>query len=357
MKNIAFVWWWTWGHVFPIKTLVDYINNSSYKWEFKNTFWIWEKNSLEESVSNGIVYDNFKFLTIMSWKLRRYLDFKAIIQNILDIAKLLIGFFQSIFIILKYKIDIIFCKWGYVCLPFVFAWKLLWKQIFVHESDSVAWLTNKISSYFSKLNFVWFDNALKNSLNVWQILSNDLVEYDEDTIDKSIFNQSYTTLLVIWWSQWAKVLYESILRIINDKKYNNMNIIVILWLKNIELKNKFSKFSNVKIFDFVTQKQLWLLYNISDIAITRGGATSLAEMHLFWIKLLIVPLPYTWWNHQFYNALHYQKNYNDVLIPQDVELDQNLKIHLDKLLNYKKNINSNIDIEENLEIILKNIVK
>jgi hypothetical protein len=43
----------------------------------------------------------------------------------------------------------------------------------------------------------------------------------------------------------------------------------------------------------VSQSQIASLYELTDIAITRGSASALQEQELFGIKKAIVPLPYT----------------------------------------------------------------
>ena len=44
-----------------------------------------------------------------------------------------------------------------------------------------------------------------------------------------------------------------------------------------------------------------------DVAITRGGTTSLAEQEIFGIKKIIIPIPRT--HDQLKNAQYYQKTY------------------------------------------------
>lgn len=56
------------------------------------------------------------------------------------------------------------------------------------------------------------------------------------------------------------------------------------------------------------------LYNICDIAITRGGTTSLAEQKLYDMKQIIVPIPRT--HDQYDNAKWYVKYHNDIMINQ-----------------------------------------
>lgn len=65
------------------------------------------------------------------------------------------------------------------------------------------------------------------------------------------------------------------------------------------------------------------LYNICDIAITRGGTTSLAEQKLYDLKQIIVPIP--WTHDQYDNAKRYAKHHNDIRLNQrDHDFEQQL---------------------------------
>lgn len=62
---------------------------------------------------------------------------------------------------------------------------------------------------------------------------------------------------------------------------------------------------------------------ICDIAITRGGTTSLVEQKLYDLKQIIVPIP--WTHDQYDNAKRYVRYHNDVMINQrDSDFEQQL---------------------------------
>ena len=99
-KIIAFAWWWSGWHIFPIKNLIEKINTKYY-----TILWFGEKNSLEEKVANQLKkeWKYIIFLNIFSWKIRRQINIKFIILNIIDFFKNIIWFFQSLYYIYKYK--------------------------------------------------------------------------------------------------------------------------------------------------------------------------------------------------------------------------------------------------------------
>ncbi len=352
MITIAFAGGWTWGHIFPIKSLIENVDKSKYQ-----ILWFGSKNSLEEKIAKKLKdnWHNIIFLSIFSGKIRRWFSIKNTYLNIIDLWKNLLWFFQSFFYIIKYKPKFIFSKWWFVAFNPSLVWKILWKKIYLHESDTIPGLVNKIVSKFANYVFVWFEYSKKYIKNkniqvVWQIISDKFYQ------EKWIYEKSWkTNLLIIWWSQWAKIIIEWIKTLLDKWKLNDFNIFIVWWLLNKN--NIFEKYNNVHFFWFLSQDELIDLYRKADISITRWSATSLSEQDQFDIKKIIVPLPFTWWNHQYFNAVEYQKKW-DILVSQlDKDFLNKLEAELQKLSNYKKIEGTYRKKVDNKQIILEQILK
>ena len=329
-KIIAFAWWWTWGHIFPIKALIETLNKDNY-----TILWFGEKWKLEEKVAMELkdMWFDIKFLPISAWKIRRQLDIKSVFKNIADLFKNLLGFFQSLYYICKYKPDFVFSKWGFVAFNPSLAGKICWKKIYLHESDTVPGLVNKLVWKFADRVFLWFLQAKKyfdkdKVLVVGQLLTDKLLDFKDN------WKEWKTNLLLVWGSQWAKILISTIKKLLDKWFLKSFNIFVVWWLLNN--KNIFENYENVYFYDFIPQKNLFSLYKKADLSITRGSATSLAEQDYFNIKKIIVPLPFTGWNHQYFNGLAYKKKWDYLLSQQDKDFENQLLNLLEKLENYKK---------------------
>jgi len=341
-KVIAFAWWGTGWHILPIKNLIENIDKKKYK-----ILWFWTKNSLEEKVANELKQNwyDIVFINILSGKIRRDLNLKSVYQNLIDFIKNIIGFFQSLYYICKYKPKFVFSKWGFVAFNPSLAGKICFRKVYLHESDTIPGLVNKLVSKFADKVFLWFKYAKKYIKNknievVWQILSNKF--YKENFSPNN--TQKHTNLLVIWWSQWSKVIIEAVKKLLDKWLLNDFNIYIVWWLLNKE--NIFKNYKNVKFYWFLSQDELIDLYKIADISITRGSATSLAEQDQFDIKKIIIPLPYTGWNHQYFNALEYEKKWDIFISQLDKDFLDKLSTELNKLKWFKKEKNKyrkNID--------------
>ncbi len=267
-------------------------------------------NSLESDIARQ--FPAVHFIPVASGKLRRYWDWDAFFKNVADMVKVIWWFFQSLWYLKKYKIQKVFCKWWYVALPVSFAAKMLGIPILVHESDTHIGLTNKLVWTLAWKRYSWFPWTFPNERVVGQILSHTL--RNPTPIELPNFDQQRTTLIVIWWSQWSNYLLTIVEQLC--VKYPLMQFLVVLGLKNKQQAERFVHQNNIWTFDFLQQKQLAYLYQLADLACTRWSATTLAELHWFGVKKIIVPLPYTWWNHQEINADRYVEQYNDYKILQ-----------------------------------------
>jgi len=325
--RIAMAGGWTGGHVFPIKSLIDYLaQKPDFSKQVEALYWFGSKDSLEQTVFKRIQQERsgpqFSFVHILSGKYRRETYLRSNLKNIRDFFLFIAGIFQSLRYLRKYSIDTIFCKGGYVALPLVVAGRILRKKIVVHESDTRPGLVNKLASKMAKKIFTWFDDVLKDSETIGQILSDDMIfdgDMDKNPLLKEVFAQydnQKSWVLVVWWSQGSQRLYQSLIKAIQTDKTLQTEFVffVVLGLLNKELASEFEGFPNVHVFEFVSQKEMWVLCAHCDIALTRAGTTSLAEQKLYDMKLLIVPI--AWTHDQYQNAERYQKNHDDVLLDQ-----------------------------------------
>ncbi|MCX6824330.1 MAG: glycosyltransferase [candidate division SR1 bacterium] len=345
----------TGGHVFPIRSLLEFLKNTpEYNHQVEKLYRFGAKKSLEEKVFHNLqehdTEHKLNFVSVYSGKYRRESYRKSKLKNISDFFLFMVGFFQSIFYLLYYRITIVFCKGGYVALPVVLAAALLHKKIIVHESDTRPGLVNKIAARFAKKVFTGFEGALPKGETVGQILSDDII------IETSPEQTSKTLVLVVGGSQGSKRLYQNLLHILEFTLdiESGYEFFICLGLVNEEMSTLFDKFPYVHTYSFLSQKEMGELYNTCDIAITRGGTTSLAEQKLYDMKQIIVPIPRT--HDQYDNAKRYVRVHNDVMINQrDADFESQLGNAIKHFKGFKK-----VRIQKDKKIIIahaKNIIR
>ena len=322
-KKIVFTGGGTGWHITPIISIYNYLKDSS----LYSYMWLWERESLEEDAAEK---NNIDFYDISAGKIRRYFDWR----NFYEPLKNLTGIFESFFYILKHKWDVVFSKGGFVSVPACIAAFVLRKKIYIHESDSVMGLANKITSRLATKVFYSFPNDKidnKKHFHVGHIMNPEMLD-NISSISKE--ENENLNVLVIAGSQGSQKIFENLLQILPD--CSDIDFHVVLGTNSDEnLKTSLSNFGNVKTYGFIPQKELVKLYIKCDIAITRGSST-LWELFYFGIHSIIVPLKATGWNHQYYNGLYFNENYGSDLLDEDTNLHLEMFRKLQKYKSLRK---------------------
>lgn len=81
------------------------------------------------------------------------------------------------------------------------------------------------------------------------------------------------------------------------------------------MRDIFANFQHIQVIDWLNKDDQYRVFSETDLAITRGSATTLAELEIFRIKKIIIPLPHAAKNHQYYNAREYESR-GDILLEQ-----------------------------------------
>ena len=255
---------------------------------------------------------------------------------------------KSLFFLKGQKIDIMISTGGYMSLPLCIASKILNIKIFLFEPNMVLGRTNRLFVKFCKKIFCYsdeiksFPNILKDKIVITEILLRKEFYSSKPCED---FNNKIN-LLIIGGSQGATlfntVINDSILKI--SKKYKlkifqQTNLKNYKNLKNFYLKNNIES----KLFDF--NDNISNFISLSNICITRAGASTLGELTFLNLPYIAIPLPLAKDNHQYENAHFYEKKKCNWVLNQN-ELNE---ISLtNKLFNIIQNKDEYLDKKKNM---------
>ena len=142
-----------------------------------------------------------KFKTIISGKWRRYFSLK----NCVDVFKIFLGFWQSFFILLNYRPDLIISAGSFASVPLVWSAGILRIPVLIHQQDIRPGLANKLMAPFAKIITVTFAKSLADYGSKAVLIGNPLQGYADLTanfkaeeIDKKFGLQAdYPLVLVI----------------------------------------------------------------------------------------------------------------------------------------------------------------
>jgi UDP-N-acetylglucosamine--N-acetylmuramyl-(pentapeptide) pyrophosphoryl-undecaprenol N-acetylglucosamine transferase len=248
---------------------------------------------------------------------------------------------KSFLILRKKKIEILISTGGYMSLPLCMASKILNIKIFLFEPNMVLGRSNKFFINSCEKIFCYssviknFPDKLKNKIClIPSLLRKNFysIKVEEETkIDNEI------NLLIIGGSQGANlfdtVIQDSIVEISKNYKlkvYHQTSIKNYNSLENFYLKNNIEN----ELFDF--NQEISNYMSRSNICITRAGASTLAELIFLKIPHIAIPLPIAKDNHQFENALFYQKHGCNWILNQNEITSMNLASKLVNIIENKE---------------------
>lgn len=259
--------------------------------------------------------------TVASSKFRRYFSF----LNILDFFKFFWSVSQSFIKLFILMPDLVFSKGGPGALPVILAARFYRIPVYIHESDAVPGLTNKISSRFAKKIFSSFETiknyfpTSKNILTGNPIRSDilELVEKESRETAKAKLGipPQNKLIFVLGGSQGAVRINDFILE--NIKEFAKMGwIFHQVGAKNIPYVEGVVK--NLKIAapdilgqykwaGFLSAQEMSRALTAADMVITRAGASSIFEIAAFGKPSILIPLEGAAGDHQTENAYQYEK--------------------------------------------------
>ncbi|KKP36517.1 MAG: UDP-diphospho-muramoylpentapeptide beta-N- acetylglucosaminyltransferase [Candidatus Peregrinibacteria bacterium GW2011_GWA2_33_10] len=322
----------TGGHIFPNIAIFEEASKSERNLDF---FYIGEKNGIEQEI---IQKQKIPFFGIYCGKLRRYFS----VKNLLDLFKLPIGILQSLYYLKKISPNIIFSKGGYVSVPVIIAGKILHIKIIIHDSDSIPGLTTKICAKYADTICLAYEEAKKHLSKNRRIVRTG-IPLKKDNIDgESVkayeitkFNKKTPVLLILGGSLGAKA--------INDVVYSSLPELVkhfqIIHLTGSGKNEEINLSSDLKkrYFTLEFTNQIADFYQITNFAISRAGANTIAELQTFGIPFLLIPLPkQASHGDQLENAKILEKEKKCLVLAQETLNPQTLQKKLDELVKNKQ---------------------
>jgi len=338
-KKIIFTAGGTGGHIFPAVNLMEHFFDKGYKvllvTDVRGSNFIGNYSKFKPYVLNTGTPTNKNFFN-------KILSFLLIFYSIV----------KSIIILRKEKPDLIFGLGGYVSFPVSFASRFFNLPLIIYEYNMVLGRANKYLSSFSKEILVAkkitknFPDKFKNkTYEVGSILSKNIINYP---IHKKFNNEKNLSILVLGGSQGAEIfgtIIPSVIKMIKDTGYTlEVNQQCIKEQKKRIM--DFYKENNIKNYVFEFDKDILRLILSSNLAITRCGASTTAELAHTLTPFIAIPLPQSIDNHQYLNAKYYEDKGCCWILKQD---DFNVGNLFNLIMETLKNKNKLNNIRENMK--------
>lgn len=260
-------------------------------------------------------FTEVKSKKIFAGKIRRYFS----LDNIVDIFKIFIGFWQSFWFVFWFMPDVIFGKGGYGSFSVILVGLLFNIPTIIHESDSVPGLTNRIfSPLVKRITFSFsvsekYFSPKKRLFSGHPIRKEVLAAKKEEVKMKFNLVGDRPILFFIGGSQGAQKINEVVLEALSKllEKYevihqsgdNNFKEVKSESDGLILAQKLDSRYYH--LFANLSDLEVGSAYAASDLIIARSGAGTIFEIAAWGKPSILVPLPSAAANHQVKNAYEF----------------------------------------------------
>jgi UDP-N-acetylglucosamine--N-acetylmuramyl-(pentapeptide) pyrophosphoryl-undecaprenol N-acetylglucosamine transferase len=291
----------TLGPVTPLLAIHDVVKDAHTDAQF---FWVGTMHGPEQAL---VKKKGITFFTLNSGKFRRYISF----WNIIDMLRILIGFFQSIPLLLRIKPDICISAGGYVSVPLHWAAWILGIPSWIHQQDVHVGLSNKLMSPFAtkittslesqvkkfkKKNTTWLGNPVRK--DVVSCTKEEALTYFNNILNLNLSAQNGSALggnLPVVFATGGGTGSMRVNELVTEAVQHLSGYAQVIHLSGLErpqelvLRTK-KHFDYYHTFQFFTEEMKYA-YAVADIVISRGGFGTLTELAALGKPAILIPKP------------------------------------------------------------------
>ena len=291
-----------------------------------------------------LTQNNLTFIQVIAGKRRQYFS----LLNFLDIFKTIGGIFMATWKVFRIYPDVVFSKGGFTSVPVLFACRILFIPVVIHESDTIPGRANKWAGRFAKRIAISYAEASeyfkgKNIAHTGQPIRKQLTQPLQEG-SHAFFgtDSSAPTLLVLGGSQGAELINNVVVDAIPEliEKYNiihqagERNLLAVQKASELILQNNPHK-NRYKVFGFIDTETTRRASGIADLVISRAGST-IFEIAAWGIPSIIVPITHSSNNHQKRNAFVYAQSKAASVIGENNLTEHILATEVSRILEHEE---------------------
>ena len=330
----------TGGHIYPAISIINKIKEKEPNSEI---LYIGTHDRMERDIIPALDI-NYVAIEIKGFKRKLSKDNFTTLNLIRKAIK------RSKKIISDFKPDVVIGVGGYVTGPVLYAAYRMKVPTFIHEQNSVPGLTNKIlSSFVTKIGVSFVESMKYFDPKKVVYTGNPCGEeaLSKHKIKKEALNliPSKKLVLMVMGSLGAKRVNDKMQNAFakfRDKNYEFLYVSGQEHYKNID-QTKLP--GNVHVVPYINE--LSRVLKVTDVFISRAGASTLSEIIALNVPTILIPSPYVTNNHQYKNAIELVDD-NAALLLEEKDFTEDLLINkIDEIIN-------NDDLSNSLRKNLKN---
>jgi len=324
----------TGGHIFPGIALGQELREMGCE-----VLFVGNRDGMEASLIPG---EGFAFKGINVQKLYR----KISISNLLFPFLLASATLSSRSMMKKFKPQGVICTGGFVSGPVALAAIMLKVPLFFHESNSYPGMTTRYLAKYTKITFTSFSGTQRylSGTNVRELgipLPKRKNTGRIQDLREIGLSPEKPIILITGGSQGSQAINSAVAEALPKLIEKGFQII---WQTG---KTGFSAFTKrfkeqkgLYLFDFSPQLPSYFL--LAQVAITRAGALTIAELEQSRLPAVLIPLPTAAENHQYYNALEQQEKGLALILQQKDLTPENLITAIHEILDAHEDYKSRL---------------
>lgn len=285
----------TGGHIYPALSFAQAIKD---RFKDADILFVGNQNRMEstEIPKHGYAFFGLKTTSITGHIFHRALSYIRLMQTRTEVSQVLNEF----------KPDFVVGFGGYVCVPVIMEASSKRIPTFIHEQNAIAGKANRFLAHFVQGIAVSYPANLNQFpvRKTW-LVGNPRTYSIQDLKPAHLLSDLgldplKKTVLFVMGSLGAESIHSTASIVLEQLHTKGIQAIYVTGFKHyddfIELNDERK---GIKIVPYIDQIQAM---NEVDLMITRGGATTAAEIMALGVASIIIPSPFVPNNHQFYNA-------------------------------------------------------
>jgi len=293
--KIAIVSGGTGGHIYPGIAIAQEIKGRD---PAASILFLGSEEGLEKDLISS---EKYPLRLIRSRALLRSFSYKALSVPFISA----IGFFQSLRILKSFSPKVLVSTGGYASLPVVLAARVLGIPVILHEQNVLPGAVNRFCRKFAKKVFLSFDQSQKYMPGevVGNPVRREILEAGRKEARRRLgLGSKEKVVLVVGGSQGSQKINETVISSLS-RVPAGVKILHIVGNRDFGWISRYLE--GKKIGNYLSLPYLHDMADAlaaADLAISRAGATAIAEFLLWGIPMILVPFPHAAADHQRLNA-------------------------------------------------------
>ena len=320
----------TGGHIYPAISIINKIKEMNKSSEI---LYIGTTDRMERDIIPNL---GIKYIGIKT---------NGVSKNIIKLTKFVTNTYLSYNkckkIMKQFKPDIVIGVGGYVTTPVLLAAHSLKIKILIHEQNSIPGKANLMLSKYAdticismKSSEKYFDH--KNVVFTGNPRGEEILKGNKLDKTKLGLTKNKKLVVITTGSLGSTAINNKIVKLLPRIKDKNYEVLFITGKNNYEELKQEQMPKNVILKPYIDNMNE--LLKVTDLIISRAGATTISEITSLAIPSILIPSPYVANNHQEINAEDLEKN-NAACVIKEKDFDEDKFINMiDELLNDSKKI-------------------